>query len=260
MPFRRAADLRYFQFESLSHNKLLHAIFTRQGGVSPEPWQSLNFGASVGDRLDRVRRNKQLALESLQQSPKLSFDVWQIHSAKVVRATGPRLREPPQRADGIVTDVEQLTLVMRFADCVPILVYDPPTHSVGMAHAGWQGTLRGIAARLVERMQADFGARPETMLAGIGPSIGPDHYPVGPEVVEQVEGTFGEGADQHLKRQGSATHFDLWSANKAQLEAAGLRSIEVAGLCTACHMEDWYSHRGEQGRTGRFGAIVSLGG
>lgn len=256
MPFRQVADLRLFQFESL--DSLQHAIFTRQGGVSPEPWRSLNFGATVGDQLDRVRTNKRRAFEAMSRPMDSSFDVWQVHSAEVVHANRPRGSSEPLKADGIVSNAPELTLVMRFADCVPLLLYDPVTQSVGLAHAGWLGTVRKIAERLVGSMQQRFGANPADMLAGIGPSIGPDHYPVGPEVVEQAQAAWGPEAERHLEAINGATHFDLWSANRAQLQGCGVRSIELSGICTACHLDDWYSHRGEAGRTGRFGAIVSL--
>lgn len=260
MPFRQAEQLRYFQFESLNSDRTQHAIFTRQGGVSPEPWRSLNFGATVGDDLARVARNKQRALLALPRAVSSTYDVWQVHSAVVVRAEQPRADQPPLKADGIVTDVPELTLIMRFADCVPLLLFDPVSGSIGLAHAGWLGTVRQVARQLVLSMQRHFGARPGDLLAGIGPSIGPDHYPVGPEVVEQVRAAFGTDAHSHLDERNGAVHFDLWSANRAQLAESGVRSIELAGICTACNLQDWYSHRGEAGKTGRFGAIFSLHG
>jgi copper oxidase (laccase) domain-containing protein len=107
-------------------------------------------------------------------------------------------------------------------------------------------------------MQARFGSKPGDILAGIGPSIGPDHYEVGPDVVAQVRQAFGPSASSSLGNHGGATHFDLWAANRLTLENAGVRQIELAGLCTACHTGDWYSHRAEKGRTGRFGAILAL--
>jgi copper oxidase (laccase) domain-containing protein len=107
-------------------------------------------------------------------------------------------------------------------------------------------------------MHARFGSTPGDILAGIGPSIGPDHYEVGPDVVSQVRQAFGQSASRLLTDHAGATHFDLWTANRLALEKAGVWQIELAGLCTACHTEDWYSHRAERGRTGRFGAIIAL--
>jgi YfiH family protein len=147
---------------------------------------------------------------------------------------------------------------MRFADCVPILLYDPLKRAVGIVHAGWEGTVKQIAAAAVRAMTANFGSRPADILAGIGPSIGPDHYEVGVDVIARVRSTFGEVAEGLLPQRGERHHFDLWAANQATLQQAGVGRVEVAGICTACHREDWYSHRAESGRTGRFGALIAI--
>jgi len=182
-----------------------------------------------------------------------------VHRADVVLATAPHNSSPPERkADAIITDNPGVTLFMRFADCVPILLYDPSRRAVGIAHAGWQGTLKGVAAETVRSMQSAFGSRPDEILAGIGPSIGPDHYEIGPDVIARVRETFDGDARSLLLADGERTHFDLWAANWLLLERAGVRGVEVAGLCTACHTRDWYSHRAEEGRTGRFGALIAL--
>jgi copper oxidase (laccase) domain-containing protein len=96
------------------------------------------------------------------------------------------------------------------------------------------------------------------ILAGIGPSIAAHHYQVGPEVVEAVRASFGEDAERHLRSIDGSVQFDLWSANQAMLEKAGVQQIEVSGLCSACDPDDWYSHRAQAGRTGRFGVAVAL--
>ena len=258
MPFREADGLRFFQFESLVDPNLDHAILTRHGGVSPAPWNSLNYGRTVGDADSRVTENIGRGLGTTGRSLDEAFDVWQVHSATIVRADGPNLAGGHLKADGIITDQPRVTLMMRFADCVPILIYDPQHRAVGIAHAGWLGTVRDIAAELVRSMEREFGSTPETLLAGIGPSIGPDHYPVGEDVVEQFEETHGESARIHFDSINGAIHLDLWTANEAQLRTAGVNSIEVAEICTACNLQDWYSHRGENGSTGRFGAHLAI--
>jgi copper oxidase (laccase) domain-containing protein len=107
-------------------------------------------------------------------------------------------------------------------------------------------------------MQAHFGSKPGDIQAAIGPSIGPDHYQIGPDVVTRIHQSFGESASRLLSERAGSNYFDLWSANRLILEQAGVRQIELANICTACHTEDWYSHRAEHGRTGRFGAIIAL--
>jgi hypothetical protein len=112
-------------------------------------------------------------------------------------------------------------------------------------------------------MRTAYRTQPQDLLAAIGPSIGPDHYIVGQDVVQKVRQAFLEGADGFLRSSNAAdgnsgVQFDLWSANQHILAEAGVRQIEVSGICTACHLEDWYSHRAEKGRTGRFGALIAL--
>ena len=256
MPFIQNNSLRYYQFDSL---QVRHGIFTRQGGVSPEPWGSLNVGGTVGDDLARVKENRLLAFHAMGCKPESIFDVWQVHSADVVCAQAPRpVNESHRQADIILTDKPDVTLFMRFADCVPILFYDPRNAVVGLSHAGWMGTLRDVATVTVNAMHKNYGSNPADIVACVGPSIGPDHYEVGADVILQVTQKFGDDSHHLLRSNNGKIHFDLWQTNKLLLERAGVGKIEVAGICTACHTEDWYSHRAEKGRTGRFGALISL--
>jgi len=260
MSFEEAAGLRYFRF-GIFPPGVIHGVFTRRGGVSPAPWESLNVGGTVGDELQRVRENRRRSFAALSRPVGSMFDVWQVHSADVVVATAPRPAAADHRkADIILTDHPGVSLYMRFADCVPILLHDPGRGVVGLAHAGWLGTVRGAARAAVQAMKARFGTKPADMIAGIGPSIGPDHYEVGPDVLQQVKDTFGEDAARLIDQRGGHTYLDLWESNRTQLTQAGVNQIEMAGLCTACHTDDWYSHRAEKGRTGRFGALIALSG
>lgn len=256
MPFTQHNGLRYFQFNALQAR---HAIFTRHGGISPEPWNSLNVGGTVGDEIERVRQNRLLSFEALECKPDSIFDVWQVHSADAVCARAPRrFDEPYRKADIILTDRPEVTLFMRFADCVPLLFHDPRKGIIGVAHAGWMGTVKDVATRTVNVLQAEYGSDPADVIACIGPSIGPDHYEVGEDVIRKVQQTFGKDSDMLLEPHDGRIHFNLWKANQRQLERAGIGRIELAGICTACHTDDWYSHRAEKGRTGRFGALISL--
>jgi len=260
MTFHASQGLRLYHFEVFSpYAGLAHAVFCRQGGVSPQPWESLNVGGGVGDQVARVVENRQRAFRATGRPPGSIADVWQVHSAEVLVMGAPRAAgERPPQADGMVTDNPQLTLFMRFADCVPVLLFDPRRHAVGILHAGWKGTLARIAARAVTCMQDAFGTRPADLVAAIGPSIGPDHYPVGPELVEETRRAFPHEHAALLTHRGEETCLDLWQANALALRQAGVRTIEIAGLCTACNTKDWFSHRGEHGQTGRFGALIAL--
>lgn len=258
MSFTNKDGIRFYQFDIFPRN-LTQAVFTRKGGVSSAPWESLNVGATVGDESARVWENRSRSFAAVGRRLDSLFDVWQVHSADVVCA---RASRPPQqehqKADIILTDKPAVTLYMRFADCVPILLYDQAKGVVGLAHAGWLGTIRGAAKAAVRGMMEQYGCKPADILAAIGPSIGVDHYQVGPEVVEQVQQAFGPAGGKLIESRGGKTYLDLWAANRMQLEDMGVDHVEVAGLCTACHTDDWFSHRAEQGKTGRFGALIAL--
>lgn len=262
MPYQDQDSLRYFTFESLTGDGLHHAIFTRRGGTSLAPWDSLNLGGTVGDDPEHVRTNRQLAFHSLGLSVHNMFDVWQVHSADVLATSRPRsLAAPHQQADAIITDQPGLALFMRFADCVPIFLYDPHHRAIGLVHAGWKGSLNQIAGRAVQAMAAEYRSDPLEIKAAIGPSIGPHHYEVGQEVADQVRQVFGAdavGLLQSADDGSDGVKFDLWNANRLVLERAGVRQVEISEICTACHPQDWYSHRAEHGKTGRFGAILAL--
>jgi YfiH family protein len=219
-------------------------------------------GGLVGDEAERVKENRRRSFAAVGRDVATMYDVWQVHGDDVVCASAPRpLDTPHVKADVILTDRSEVTLFMRFADCVPIVLYDPHKKVAGLAHAGWMGTVKKTASAAVRAMGECYGSQPGDILAGIGPSIGVHHYEVGEEVAQQVRQAFGEQAHTLLvPANGDAkrVQFDLWAANQLVLQECGVRQIETAGLCTACHLEDWYSHRGEKGKTGRFGAIIGL--
>ncbi|MBI3160262.1 MAG: peptidoglycan editing factor PgeF [Chloroflexi bacterium] len=260
MPFRQPDSVRYFTFDSFADQPLTQMIFTRQGGVSPGELSSLNLGLTVGDDPANVAENRRIAFRAAGRPLESLSDSWLVHGADVVIYDQPRPagQASPPKADIILTDNPDVTLFMRYADCVPLLFHDPVHKAIGLAHAGWQGTLKQVAARAVQALAERFGTRPADLWAAIGPSISPERYEVGPEVAERATAAFGADAPAVLPRFGESVHFDLWAANRLTLEGAGVRHIEVCGLCTAQNPADWFSHRGQQGRAGRFGALLAL--
>lgn len=249
----------YYQFDSWQKAKLRHGVFTRIGGVSAAPWASLNVGGTVGDDLNAVAENHRLMYQTLDLNPNDACTVWQVHGVDTVVANGalPQ-RKWVARADSMVTNRVGLALTMRFADCVPVLFFDEEHHAIGITHAGWRGTVNGAVTSTLEAMQAAYGSRPENVQACIGPSIGPDHYQVGEEVVEAVQEQFSTTNGFIQRADDGSAYFNLWQANRQQLEAAGVVQIEVAGICTASNTDEFFSHRAEKGKTGRFGAIIAL--
>jgi polyphenol oxidase len=260
MPFHQDGAIHYITFSSLdAAGGVTHGIFTRKGGVSPEPWASLNLGATVGDALENVQENRRRSFAAVGKELDSLYDSWLVHGTTAVYATQPRSPETPHvKADIIITDRPEVSLYMRYADCVPILLYDPVRHAVGLAHAGWVGTVNRVAEAAVIAMTVQFGTRPGDILAGIGPSICVDHYPVGEDVIQKVRQAFGADTKKVVLKKDERTHLDLWKSNQIVLEQAGVEQIEVSGLCTACDTENWFSHRAEHGKTGRFGALLAL--
>jgi polyphenol oxidase len=259
MSFISTNGLKYFQFELLDRQPVCHAIFTRQGGVSPVPYHSLNIGGNMGDSDENIIENKKIIFNTLNIPFDSQYDVWQVHGCHVDIPELPR--KPLQKyvqADAILTDNPGLTLVMRFADCVPILLYAPVKHVAGIVHAGWQGTLINTIGAAIKSMKSRFNIDPQEIIAGIGPSIGPDHYSIHEDVLIRVKDTFGQGWQKVIQFTEGKIYLNLWKANEINLLNSGVEKIEIAKICTACHTEDWFSHRAEGGKTGRFCALIKL--
>jgi hypothetical protein len=149
--------------------------------------------------------------------------------------------------------------MVRVADCIPVLFFDPVQKVIGIAHAGWRGTVKEIAAKTAEVIVSRYNSDPARILVGIGPGIGPCCY----EVDERVSSLFTKGfssGEQLITERNGKQYLDLWEANRRQLLNTGIReeNIELAGLCTACHPQTFFSHRREKGRTGRFAALIGM--
>jgi YfiH family protein len=238
---------------------LKHTILTRRGGVSWVPFHSLNLSISVGDDPHAVRHNAAAACRAVQTTPEQTVSCHLVHDADVLTIDQTNRRQVMGQADGLVTKEPGIYLFMRFGDCTPLLFYDPVENAVGLSHAGWRGTVKNAAGATVAAMQR-LGCRPQNIIAVIGPSIGPCCYEVGPDVIGAVGETFVDAADLFDRRNGNheRAYFNMWAANHRQLVEAGVEQVVQSGLCTACRTDEFFSHRAEQGRTGRFGVILGL--
>ncbi len=247
-------------YRSETWSELRHGIFTRHGGVSQSHWNSLNVGASTGDNPEAVRENHRRMYRAVEVNPDRVVSSWLAHGVTVkVVAAGSKLNGALEKADAIITNQPDRPLVMRFADCVPLLFYDPVKRAIGLAHAGWRGAVAGMAAATARALESTFGCRPADMQALIGPAISRRNYQVGDEVATRAEAYFG--ADAEVVTRDSANGgacLDLWRANRLDLERQGLSRIEILDICTYDNTRDFYSHRGENGKTGRFGVVISL--
>lgn len=257
----------FYRFETLPENgRLQHAVFTRQGGVSQAPFHSLNLSVSVPDEKERVYANRRRAYGLYGRDTDTVVHAHLTHGSDVGRVTQVHNGTWYPEVDGIITNEPGCALTMNYADCTPIFLYDPEHHAIGLGHAGWQGTVKDLPGAMVRAMQRAFGSRPSSLLAGIGPCIGPCCYEVGERVITAVHAAF-EHPDSLLIPQppapspqspGPNPHFDLPEANRRNLANTGVQHIELSGLCTACRTDLFFSHRAEHGKTGRFGTLFIL--
>jgi polyphenol oxidase len=264
---------------------------SRKGGVSraycaEDAPGELNLGFTAADDRKLVLQNRQLLVEAVSGDAATPLvTLRQFHSNLVVRAAASDAgREQPRRGDGWMTDEPGVLLAIQTADCIPVLVADRRRRVVAAFHAGWRGTVKRIVESGIGRMRLAFGSRPEDLVAAIGPGIGACCYAVGEEVLSEFESQFTYGRelfrevyDADPVRQkypmlflnqrapghgsiGPQLHVDLIEANRRQLLAAGLteRSIRVAGGCTQCHADLFFSHRASRGHAGRMMAVIGI--
>lgn len=229
-----------------------HAVFTRHGGVSRPPYRSLNVGRGVGDEAAAVEENRSILSRCLNGARTVFLN--QVHGTQVVRVGddgAPDDAGAGCAGDAAMTDRPETALVIQTADCQAVLLFDPEQRVVANIHSGWRGSVADVIGKTVAAMVEAYGCRPEGMLAGIGPSLGPCCAEFRNYRSEIPEPLWGYG-DHHR-------HFDFWALSRDQLAAAGVRkgNVETAGICTKCRSDRFFSYRAE-GVTGRFAAAIAL--
>ncbi len=261
-PITHANGVITYTFDSLAQWPVCAHVSTRHGGVSPAPWNTLNFSVMRGDTPERVKENRERLAAALGLDNNKVVRCHQVHGTGIAKVDSGDKGQWQNDTDGLITDTTNLPLTLVFGDCVPILLYDVRQHAIGACHAGWRGTLNGVVTATLWALQAAYDTNPADVLACIGPSIGPQSYQVGQEVVDLAHAklpnaaqlfTYTDGPDQN-------PYFDLWQANATQLIDAGLPAtqIEISGIDTAQNTHDFFSHRAERGRCGLFSMTVWL--
>lgn len=218
---------------------------TREGGVSEGPFASLNLGRATADEPERVDENRRRLCADAGAAPDALAMNYQHHSADVLKAL-PGSRG--ERGDGLWTDEPELPVLALTADCLPIAVAraNGAEPALAVLHAGWRGLLSGIAASGIAALGGGRTA------AIVGPGIGPCCYEVGEEVAAPFRAAFGPDVVR-------AGKLDLWSAAERALRAAGCAQVERIDLCTACNPDRFFSHRRDDGVTGRQGVLGVIG-
>lgn len=241
-----------------------HCFSTRLGGVSEGHLSSLNLGIHRGDKPANVLENYRILGNAVGFELKDLVFTRQTHTDIVRRVdasnAGEGLFFPVEpECDALVTDTPGLTLAVFTADCTPILLHDTVTGAVGAVHAGWRGTVAGIAAKTVEAMMKYYGTKPEDVVAAIGPNIGLCCFETGDDVPDALRACLGAEAEEYIRPCGAKFLVDLKGANQRILERAGVKRVEQSRECTACRTDRYWSHRKVGLKRGSMAAIIVCG-
>jgi YfiH family protein len=248
-------SIPFYRFHLLGRfAELEHRVFTRLGGTSLPPFASLNVSYDTGDDALRVREN----LHRIRNATECSSFIYarQSHSSNLVVLReyphlDSRVDYPLHGKDGFFTQLPGLMMMIKVADCQAILLYDPAKRVAGIIHAGWRGSVNNIAGKAIQLMVSQFNCNPPDIIAGVGPSLGP--------CCSEFRNWKQELPPTFSRFQVRANYFDFWAITEVQLTESGVqrKNIEIAGLCSKCHPEVFYSYRGE-GKTGRFAVALSI--
>lgn len=272
--------LIYYTSDLLTKNGFVHGFFTRHGGVSKGAFDSLNISLARKDKdgntdsADNVFENYSRALSVLGTSVHRAVGTTQIHQNTVLRVSNINagqginpLLPALSGCDGLISDQSSDSIdavIVKTADCVPILLADKNTGNVSAVHAGWRGTVADIVTKACEKMNTN----PENLICAIGPSIGVCCYEVGQEVKEAVSTLFSlKGMDDKTDSvfvngcvcsMKSTLHANLPLINKALLINFGVpeENIDLSGICTCCQGDDFFSHRQSGGYSGTFPSVI----
>ena len=257
---------KYLTFSSLEkYTELLHCFTTRLGGVSEGFFASMNLGMSTDDNVENIYINYEILSRTLSLNLFDMVKTSQTHTANIRYATeedkGKIFDETPgyNDVDGLITDKKNIAISTSHADCTPIFFYDPVKKVIGMAHAGWRGTIKNIAGIMVQKFVMDFNSNPKDIIAVIGPSLGQCCFEVDKDVAEIILST-NKDYEKFMKIKGIKYHFDLWTINKYILLNEGLKeeNIEISELCTKCNNDLFFSHRGQKGKRGLMSGIIMM--
>lgn len=248
--------ISFYQFENLARFAgLFHGIFTRNCGTSQPPFDSLNVGFGLGDDPQNIRENRHRIAGCFNGCQLVFAD--QVHGSQVrvlESASGSNpagMEDSVLTGDALVTATARKILIIQVADCQAVMLYDPVRKVVGNVHAGWRGSLHNIVGAAVKVMVDRFGCDAGTMVAAIGPSLGP--------CCAEFINYKTEIPPAYWRYRKGDHHFDFWALSRDQLTAAGVlaANIETGHMCTRCRTDLFFSYRAE-GLTGRFAAAIGL--
>jgi YfiH family protein len=245
---KSTGGIEWLEFEILAQQPgLVHGVFLRHGGVSSGPYASLNAGGGSGDEVSHIEENRQRLLKVLNLKSFVSGK--QVHGDEVIIVES--MLQLVGDCDALMTEKIDLGLMIKHADCQAALIYDPVQRALANVHAGWRGNVKNIYSATVQKMLQIFGSRPEDLLVGVSPSLGPHSAEF-----KHYHTEFPEAFWRFQVRPG---YFDLWALARYQLEQCGIlpQHIEIAEICTYTNAQDYFSYR-RDGVTGRHATVAGL--
>jgi YfiH family protein len=242
---------------------LLHAFCTRRGGVSRDSFESLNFSNNEGDAPENVRRNWEVLADAFHLSQEQFLVMNQIHGDGVLAITDDGSEIPPvgkRQFDALVTDRPGIALVIKTADCVPLLLADRVRRVIGVGHAGWRGTALNIAGKVIDTFVKRFSSRERDILVAIGPAIGRCCYQVDTPVTDALARYPGAASFLHPREEEGRWMLDLTGVNRLQMEERGVPPENISSVdnCTCCLGDVFFSHRRDGVKTGRHVNFIML--
>jgi YfiH family protein len=264
--WRDAGGVRALISAALEEDGFPNGFSTRLGGASPMPENALNLAGFNEDTAENILENRRRFLKLFAGQWALA-GCWQVHGSDVRLVNTPAEAKPAEDAhgdtiycDAILSDAPGVMAGVKTADCVPILIGDPKTGSFAAVHAGWRGTLAGIATKAVGRMLGEYGAQPTDVRVAIGPAAGSCCYEVGMDVIGAFREHFPHQEQLFTETRPDHACINLLQANHSQLVSAGVNPerIQIAPLCTMCRTDLFFSYRREKNVYGKVGRLMSV--
>ena len=256
-------DLAIYQSPMLAQINVPHAFSTRHGGVSAPPFNSLNLGISGGpgveDSVAHVEENYRRLKAAIGCEQRTRYWVHQIHGADVFHVDQCADFKNGWKGDALISSDPSQIITIKVADCVPILLAGTDGKIVSAIHAGWRGVVAEVVPNALRKLMEASGLSADNIIAAIGPCIGIDAFEVGPEVIGEFRRVFGNSVPIRLNEGHSGKgHIDLKAAVAQQLLNLGVpeNQIDTTDQCTVANAYDFYSHRRDNGLTGRMAAMI----
>lgn len=259
--WREKDGVKVLVCEALEENGFVNGFSTRLGGVSPFPANDLNLAGFDEDAHENISENRRRFLNVFGKKYTLT-SAWQIHGdgVKIVE-TQEDVENTEEKFDALASNLENILIGVKTADCVPVLIGDTRTKAFAAVHAGWRGTLESIVVKTIEKMRAHFAADSKDLICAIGPAAGCENYEVGQDVISAFEEKFSTGGKLFTPTRENHALIDLFTANKDQLKDSGVReeNIFTAPFCTMERTDLFFSYRKEKriyGKTGRLMSVI----